>query len=385
MLPVWGTAAVLVAPPAPLFTTGYVAGNTLPAQYWNYLFFHLTKELNNVLTAAGVAQSGSVDTQLLQSIRALQRQIVSTSGALGTLTVVNDTDYILTAASTATLPAVPDHPGLRLTFNAKTNATSTFTANAGQTIGIGGTSTYTIFGAGSAVTLEWDGVSNWKIVFFSRSTMSTSGALGTIAVNNDATIFFTAATTVTLPTNCEPGTCLTFKAKTTATSTISATIGTTGSTSFVLYAQEDYVTLEWDGASIWYVVVTNGPVQQSNQTAQTTLNNSSAWTAIGNGLSLGTLAPGIYDLEIDCTIGGVTASENISIALGNGTTPISPIVNAQFSSGSLAVVPAHVGVKGYVLAASATIQGIYYSSSASQAIEYNATTMVGRISARRIG
>jgi hypothetical protein len=40
----------------------------LPSQYWNFLFFHITKELNNVLAAAGIAQNASVDTQLASAI-----------------------------------------------------------------------------------------------------------------------------------------------------------------------------------------------------------------------------------------------------------------------------------------------------------------------------
>ena len=64
MVNVWGTGAVLSAPPAPLLVSGYSPGNTLPSQYWNWLFFHITKELNNVLTASGVSQSTADDTQL---------------------------------------------------------------------------------------------------------------------------------------------------------------------------------------------------------------------------------------------------------------------------------------------------------------------------------
>ena len=68
MVNVWGTGAVLAAPPAPLLVSGYSPGNTLPSQYWNWLFFHITKELNNVLAAAGIAQNASVDTQLASAI-----------------------------------------------------------------------------------------------------------------------------------------------------------------------------------------------------------------------------------------------------------------------------------------------------------------------------
>ena len=71
MIPIFGTSAVLVAPPAPLLSSGYVAGNTLVAQHFNYQLNHLTKELNNVLIAAGVVQNATVDTQLRDSILTL--------------------------------------------------------------------------------------------------------------------------------------------------------------------------------------------------------------------------------------------------------------------------------------------------------------------------
>ena len=75
MIPVFGTAAILTAPTAPLLSSGYVPGNTLAAQNMNWYLYHLTKEVNNVLTSAGVSQSTLDDTQLLQS--------VATSGFLG--------------------------------------------------------------------------------------------------------------------------------------------------------------------------------------------------------------------------------------------------------------------------------------------------------------
>jgi hypothetical protein len=71
MIGIWGTSAVLVAPPAPLISSGYVAGNTLAAQHYNYQLNHLTKELNNVLIAADVVQNATVDTQLRDSILTL--------------------------------------------------------------------------------------------------------------------------------------------------------------------------------------------------------------------------------------------------------------------------------------------------------------------------
>jgi hypothetical protein len=79
MIPKWGTAAILVAPPAPLLSTGFVAGNTLPAQFWNYMWFHMTAELLNVLAAGGVAQNAAVDNQLATAIGLLVTSLSSGS------------------------------------------------------------------------------------------------------------------------------------------------------------------------------------------------------------------------------------------------------------------------------------------------------------------
>jgi len=296
MLPVWGTAAVLTAPPAPLLSTGYVPGNTSAAQHFNYMLFHITKELNNVLVAAGVSQNDSIDTQLTQSIRLLLNSTIISSSGVISVTATSDTTYILTAASTVTLPASPA-AGQRLTFKAKTNATSTISANAGQTI------------------------------------------------------------------------------------------GTVGAASFPLYAQDDYVTLEYDGTSIWYVIGTNGPLISSSQTGGLTCNNSAAWTAILNGFALnsGSNMPiGIYDLEMDLLSTYGAANALLGFSIGVGTTPVSPYSGALYGSspGSFA---AHVAVKGYALTIAGVIQGLYYSNNVANLVVYNANYSIGRISARRIG
>jgi len=296
MIAEFGTAAILIAPSSPLLSSGYVPGNPLGAQHMNYYLNHLTAELNNVLTAAGISQSAADDTQVSKSVEILAGSgaVISTSGTLGTISPVPGTLYVLTGASTATLPASPQK-GCRLTFKAKTNATSTISANSGQTI------------------------------------------------------------------------------------------GTTTSTSFSLYAQEDYVILEWDGTSIWYVIATNGPVVSSAQTSTTTTGTTGAWTAIGNGLTLGTLAPGVYDIELRAGLEPV-AGYSVSIAIGNGTTPISDISGVTVPVGTTFVnAPAMCAVRNYVLTAAATIQGIYYSSSNSNVVLYAANYSVGKISARRIG
>jgi hypothetical protein len=224
-----------------------------------------------------------------------------------------------------------------------------------------------------------------------RSIVSTSGSLGALTVTTDTTYILTATSSATLPTNsvATAGQRLTFKNKGNFTTTITAaasqyigSYSSAASNSFYLYAQEDYVTLEFDGTSIWYVVATNGPVITNPQTAQTTCNGSSAWTAIGNGLALSSLAPGIYDFEItlDSYVGGSGAT--ISIAIGNATTPISAVVYDMALSVDQ---PIHISVRGYVLTSTTTINGIYYSTNAANTIFYNATTGIGKIIGRRIG
>jgi hypothetical protein len=224
-----------------------------------------------------------------------------------------------------------------------------------------------------------------------RKVVSTSGALGVLSVTGDTEYILTDASTAIMPISPPSGCRITFKLKTTATSTISAvggqTMGTTSSISFVLYGQEDYVTFEWDNVSIWYVVATNGTITSSNQTAQTTTSSTGAWTAIGNGLALGSLPAGIYDFEIDCTGGVIGGIGNpVSIAIGNSTTPISAMTTlVGGAAATVEMAPMHSHVRGYVLTAAATIQGIYYSPSATNSIVYNGTVTIGRITARRIG
>jgi hypothetical protein len=230
-------------------------------------------------------------------------------------------------------------------------------------------------------------------------TTITNGTTTIAAAANSGTWLCNSASgviTLKLPqaSGCQAGTRITVKKKSTDANTVtvqksdtgSDTIGTTSSTSFLLYAQEDYVTLECDGSSIWYVVATNGPVQKSDQTAATTCGTAGAWTAIGNGLTLGTLPPGIYDIEMDCVI-GAGGSNFVSVAIGNNTTPISSIVR-NGSNATTIYEAAHVHIKGYVLSSSATIQGIYGASGTLGEIGYGTgfgNYAIGRIDARRIG
>jgi hypothetical protein len=223
-----------------------------------------------------------------------------------------------------------------------------------------------------------------------RSAVTTSGALGALTDKLDKTYYLSAASTATLPTNLVAviGQRLTFKNKGLFTTTISAavgqTIGTTSSTSFSLYAQEDYVTLEYDGTSVWYVVATNGPVVSVNQTSQP-VTGTDAWTAMGGGLTLGSVPPGVYDFELDCTLLS-KSSAVLAIAIGNNVTPITAEVAGQMSTGFVDVfMPAHVGVKGYVLLTAATIQAIYRSQHVASYIDMRAGYTYGNIRRRRIG
>jgi hypothetical protein len=198
----------------------------------------------------------------------------------------------------------------------------------------------------------------------------------------------TAAATATLPSLASviPGTRFTFKNKNTlyaftAACTGSDTIGTTGSTSFILYSRDDYVTLESDGVN-WEVVASSGPVFSSTQTAAVSVSVSSAWAAIGSGLSLGTLPPGIYDFEIDASI--YTDSNilyPIAIGIGNGAT----LISGSVSHNSIGGCPAHISIKGYKLLSAAVIQGLYYGTSGHGIIMYDSTYVCGVIQARRIG
>ena len=83
---------------------------------------------------------------------------------------------------------------------------------------------------------------------------------------------------------------------------------------------------------------------------------------------------------------GANSNAVINIGIGNGTTLIS--VPNGGSSTTLALIQyfaMHVGVKNYVLSASAIIQGIYYSPSNGGVTSYATPYNVGRITARRIG
>jgi hypothetical protein len=234
----------------------------------------------------------------------------------------------------------------------------------------------------------------WPAIFAAvgpRVVVKTSGALGALVVTTDTEYILSNATTATLPTNAiaVEGQRITFKNKGIFNTVISAaagqTIGTTSSTSFSLYSQEDYVTLEYDGTSIWYVVATNGPVIISNQSGTITTSTTGSWAAMANGMSLGTLQPGVYDLEIDITTqmsSGTTGS--VFVSIGNVLTPIASRVGAlDGSTVNNDRIPLHACIKGYVLTSAAVIQGIYLAGYAGTTLPKD--NSIGSISARRIG
>jgi hypothetical protein len=70
----------------------------------------------------------------------------------------------------------------------------------------------------------------------------------------------------------------------TVSATGNDTIGSTNSITFVLYNQDDFVTLENDGKT-WAVVATSGPIQSVTQTAFAS-NNTAAWVDLGTASGL---------------------------------------------------------------------------------------------------
>lgn len=222
-----------------------------------------------------------------------------------------------------------------------------------------------------------------------RKVITTSGALGTIIDTTDATYYLSAASTVTLPVSPTTGQRLTFKSKGVFTSTISAnagqTIGTTSSTSFALYAQEDYVTLEWNGTSIWSVVATNGPFLSATQNLMASLSTTGAWAPTGCNLGL-SLAPGVYDVELGVTVQHGT-NTSIYIAIGSGVVPISDALGGAAVALLGNVISAKPTIKNLALNATTTIQALYYNTGAGAGIPncmYAAGLIVGKIAARRI-
>jgi hypothetical protein len=231
----------------------------------------------------------------------------------------------------------------------------------------------------------------WEVTLLGKRTFASASGVFTVLGGLDSDFILTAAATPTLPANPYPGQRITFKNKTTALTTVTAnsgqTIGTTGSTTFPLYAQDDYVTLEFDGTSIWYVMATNGPVLVSSQTGTTNANTGGSWAAIGNGLALngGSALPvGVYDLFLEVTT--YTIGNLMGVAIGNVNTPISAIAISSYQPGGNIYAPQTVGVRGYALNVAAVIQGIFVTFGGNGQVIYGGSVgAVGKITARRIG
>ncbi len=73
MIPTFASGAVygvgIISPSASLLSTGYVAGNTLSAQFLNFYLWGITAELNSVLAAGSVAQNSIVSNQVLTALQ----------------------------------------------------------------------------------------------------------------------------------------------------------------------------------------------------------------------------------------------------------------------------------------------------------------------------
>ena len=252
--------------------------------------------------------------------------------------------------------------------------------------------------------LKFGGIlgTNWPAILAlagPRVTISTSGTLGVLTTVGDTDYLLSAATTATLPLSTLSGLAIgqriMFKnlgAFTTAISVSASsptmylggyakTAGYAGGT-FYLYHVDDYVTFEYNGADTWFVVATNGPVLSSSQTSSTNTSTINAWTAIGNGLSLGTLAPGIYDIEMDVSV-ALTSASGTNVAIGNITVPISSMVGSTNLNSATVWVTMHVHNRNYLLTSAALIQGLYYSNITSNVIECSGL-VAGKITARRI-
>jgi len=155
MIPVFGTAAVLIAPSAPLLSSGYVPGNPLGAQHFNWYLYHLTAELNNVLSAQGLSQSTADDSQVLKAI-GRTNVLISTSGTITTASQFAGNMLVqfanLSGSSNYVITAGAARPGIELIVESL--------AGSGVMIVNGSGSAF--LGSG-AVRLLWDGSAWCKI------------------------------------------------------------------------------------------------------------------------------------------------------------------------------------------------------------------------------
>ena len=257
--------------------------------------------------------------------------------------------------------------------------------------------------------LKFGGIlgTNWPAILAlagPRVTISTSGTLGVLTTVGDTDYLLSAATTATLPLSTLSGLAIgqriTFKnlgAFTTAISVSASsptmylggyakTAGYAGGT-FYLYNVDDYVTFEYNGADTWFVVATNGPVQIVNQGSTTTTSTVNAWTAVGNGLSLGSLPPGVYDIELDaqCELTEISTNANLLyFSIGNVITPTGNIGGTYYLNSNLSelttilLTPISCKIRNYILTGTAIIQAIYFAT------DVHSTITGGVMTARRL-
>lgn len=168
MIPQFATAGVLIAAPAPLLVSGYVPGNTLAAQHLNWYLGHLTAELNNVLSAQGLSQNSSDDSQILKAI-GRTNVLISTSGTVTTAAQFSGNTLVqfanLSGSSNYVIGSGAARPGIELIVEAL--------AGSGVMIVNGSGSAF--LGSG-AVRLLWDGSQWCKIGGNSFLKMFTSGS-----------------------------------------------------------------------------------------------------------------------------------------------------------------------------------------------------------------
>lgn len=380
-IPVFCTAGNKVALDTTTLAIGYQPQQQLPCEYYNQIENQETTALNTIVSGLN-----NITSEL---------DLVVTSGG-GTPSIAQ-TNQLITA--------------LNILYQAHSNGANWSTALASALGANWSTALAVALGAGST-TLLASGINtswvpalvtalgaNWttalavalgtnQTTFLANNTKGSaivSSPAGTLPSNYSDYFLVcnTGCTSCTLPVAAQVGSTVTVKTLVTQTVTINGTIGSLGSTSFLLYNQDDYVMFMWDGTR-WNVIATNGPIIVSNQSGQINCTVATAWTAISNGLSLGTIPIGVYDFELDLSA-SVIAISTLIIAIANGTTPIASVTtlsrnDATYTSGCL-----HSYVRGYINTAPSTIQGIYYSQGTSAYIIYVSAQGSGKITARRIG
>ena len=174
MVNVWGTGAILSAPPAALLVTGYSPGNTLPSQYWNWLLFHITKELNNVLTLSAVSQNATVDTQLASVV--VNYDLIIDSNAklnLWCQAVAGQYKRVLIRSGTWTASALSPTAGVLINLD-NTGTTYVF-AEKGSSIIYSGSYAGTMYGlyhASLATDMSVERFDNVKLMITNTNTSS---------------------------------------------------------------------------------------------------------------------------------------------------------------------------------------------------------------------